>query len=95
MEKSEENELIKKVVRSEWSQIGVVLITFAGLFFWNHSESRSDNRMMLGMVDSIQKEMKDFHGRLEKQDAEFKGRIALQDAEFKAGLLMLEERMKK
>jgi hypothetical protein len=34
------------------------------LFFWNRSESRSDVRMMLGLIDGIQKEMKDFHGRL-------------------------------
>lgn len=34
------------------------------LFLWNRSESRADARMMLGMIDSIQKEIKDFHGRL-------------------------------
>jgi len=34
------------------------------LFLWNRSESRADARMMLAMVDSIQKEIKDFHGRL-------------------------------
>ena len=34
------------------------------LFLWNRSESRADARMMLGMIDSIQNEIKDFHGRL-------------------------------
>ncbi len=34
------------------------------LFLWNRSESRADIRMMLGMIESIQKEIKDFHGRL-------------------------------
>lgn len=34
------------------------------LFLWNRSESRSDSRMMLAMIESIQTEMKDFHGRL-------------------------------
>lgn len=96
---TQENELIKKVVRSEWSQIGVVVITVASLFFWNRTESRADNRELRGetmiVLRAIEDEMKDFHGRLERQDAEFKGRLALQDAEFKAGLLMLEERMKK
>ena len=34
------------------------------LFLWNRSESRADARMMLGMSQSIQKEVQDFHGRL-------------------------------
>jgi hypothetical protein len=34
------------------------------LFLWNRSESRADARMMLGMVQAIQKEIQDFHGRL-------------------------------
>ena len=34
------------------------------LFLWNRSESREDTRMMLGMIQAIQDEMKDFHGRL-------------------------------
>lgn len=34
------------------------------LFLWNRSESRADIRLMLGMIDGIQKEIKDFHGRL-------------------------------
>ncbi len=45
-------------------------------------------------IQTIQQEMKDFHGKLERQDAEFKGRLALQDAEFKAGMLLIEERMR-
>jgi hypothetical protein len=34
------------------------------LFLWNRSESRSDMRHMLAIIDTIQKEIKDFHGRL-------------------------------
>ena len=34
------------------------------MFLWNRAESRSDMRMMLRMIDAIQKEMKDFHARL-------------------------------
>lgn len=34
------------------------------LFLWNRSESRADARMMLGMIQAIQKEVQDFHGRL-------------------------------
>ena len=48
----------------EWEQFGIMLVTFVGLFIWNRSEARSDTRMMLAMIDAIQKEIKDFHGRL-------------------------------
>lgn len=45
------------------------------MFLWARAESRADIRMMLGMIDGIQKEMKDFHGRLERLDAEFKAHL--------------------
>ena len=48
----------------DWTQFAILIFTLGGLFLWNRSESRSDTRMMLGMIDAIQKEMKDFHGRL-------------------------------
>jgi hypothetical protein len=34
------------------------------LFFWNRSESRNDIRHIHCVLDAIQQEMKDFHGRL-------------------------------
>ena len=49
----------------DWMQVvAIMLVTFVGLFIWNRSEARSDTRMMLAMIDAIQKEIKDFHGRL-------------------------------
>ena len=60
------------------ANIGIMLAcigTTTGLFLWSRAESRSDIRMMLGMIDSIQTEMKDFHGKLERQDAEFKAHL--------------------
>ena len=52
----------------DWTQVlaivGSNLLFSVTLFFWNRSESRSDIRMMLAMIDGIQKEMKDFHGKL-------------------------------
>lgn len=55
----------------DWIQFVVMLGTFAGLFFWNRSEGRADQRLMLSLMQgieanirSIDKEMKDFHGRL-------------------------------
>lgn len=42
----------------------ILLGTIVGLFVWNRSESRTDMRHMLSIIDSIEKEMKDFHGRL-------------------------------
>lgn len=48
----------------EWTQFLLMLVTVAGLFFWNRSESNNDRREMLSLIKSIEKEMKDFHGRL-------------------------------
>lgn len=48
----------------DWMQFVIFIGSTVGLFFWNRAESRSDIRQILGMMDSIQKEMKDFHGRL-------------------------------
>ena len=42
----------------------ILLGTIVGLFVWNRSESREDIRMMLGLMNSINNEIKDFHGRL-------------------------------
>lgn len=63
----------------EWTQFLILLVTIAGLFLWNRSESRSDYRHLEAGVNAqlngIREEMKDFHGRLERQDAEFKSFI--------------------
>lgn len=83
MDITTESDLVKKIVRSEWTQILVIAITVSGLFLWNHSEIRSNQRETRALIEVINKEIRDFHGRLEKQDAEFK-----------AGLLLIEERMK-
>lgn len=48
----------------DWMQVLTILGTNVVLFFWSRSESRADIRMMIGIIESIQKEMKDFHGRL-------------------------------
>ena len=40
------------------------LMIFIPLFFWARSETRADIRMMLGVIEGIQKEIKEFHGRL-------------------------------
>ena len=42
----------------DWEQFGIMLVTFVGLFICNRSEARSDTRMMLAMIDAIQKEIK-------------------------------------
>lgn len=48
----------------DWSQVMTIIGANLVLFFWLRTESRADTRLMLGMIDSIQKEIKDFHGRL-------------------------------
>lgn len=48
----------------EWGQFLILIITIGGLFLWNRSESNNDRREMMGLIKSIQEEIKDFHGRL-------------------------------
>lgn len=55
----------------EWTQFLIMLITVAGLFFWNRSESRTDARQAHDLLKSntdlivaMKEEIRDFHGRL-------------------------------
>lgn len=59
----------------EWLQFIILMITLGGLFLWNRSESNSDRRdfqnenkeirrELIEVMRSIDKEMRDFHGRL-------------------------------
>ena len=53
-----------KEVKVQILELIVVLITISGLFLWQRSESREDNRRAEDMIQSIHQEIKDFHGRL-------------------------------
>lgn len=46
------------------SELLILLGTIMGIFILNRSESRSDMRHILSVIDSIHAEIKDFHGRL-------------------------------
>jgi len=63
----------------EWTQFIIMFVTILGLFFWQRTESRNDNRELRNSMETqlsaIHQEMKDFHGRLERQDAEFKAHL--------------------
>ena len=48
----------------EWIQFFILIVTVGGLFFWNRSESNNDRRDMLNLIKAMEKEMRDFHGRL-------------------------------
>lgn len=52
----------------DWTHVlGIVLGNVAfviPLFLWNRAESRADIRYLMTVIDAIQEEMKDFHGRL-------------------------------
>lgn len=50
----------------DWTQVLTILGVNAGLFFWARSESRTDFRYLLSILDEMKNEMKDFHGRLIK-----------------------------
>lgn len=77
----------RSIIKHEWLQVLVMVVTVAGIFFWCRSESKEDYRHMEANLNTnlqaIYQEMKDFHGRLERQDAEFK-----------SGILLLEEKIK-
>lgn len=52
----------------DWTQFAIFIFANLGftltLWLWNRSESRSDNRRALDLIEAIKDEMKDFHGRL-------------------------------
>lgn len=64
-----------EILNQGWIQIFSLFLANAGLIIWFRTESRNDWRYMDTKIDAIQKEMKDFHARLEKQDAEFKAHL--------------------
>lgn len=66
---------MNEVLNQSWIQIFSLFLANTGLLLWFRAESRNDWRHMDTKIDAIQKEMKDFHGRLEKQDAEFKAHL--------------------
>lgn len=49
---------------SSYVELLTILATIAGLFIWNRSESREDCRRTDAIIAAIEKEIKDFHGRL-------------------------------
>lgn len=42
----------------------IFLASILGTFFWCRSESREDNRRIESLINAIQQEIEDFHGRL-------------------------------
>jgi len=55
----------------EWTQFIIFVLGVFGLFIWNRTESRADNRHMDAKLESmrnlslaIHDEMRDFHNRL-------------------------------
>lgn len=48
----------------EWVQVLVIIAAMTAMFLWNRSEANSDRNMMLDLMKSMEKDMRDFHGRL-------------------------------
>lgn len=44
--------------------VGANLVTTISLFLWSRAEASQDRRQFYTLIMEIQKEMKDFHGRL-------------------------------
>lgn len=52
----------------EWSQVLAIILGNAGvflpIFFWLRTEASADRREIVGILNEMKDEMKDFHGRL-------------------------------
>lgn len=48
----------------DWTQVLTLVGSNIALFLWARSESRADYRALRQLIEAIQAEMKDFHGRL-------------------------------
>jgi len=48
----------------DWTQVLTIVGSNIALFLWARSESRADYRALRQVIEAIQVEMKDFHGRL-------------------------------
>jgi len=59
----------------EWYQVLTIVAANLGLFLWSVRQSRNDFLHTCRIIESIQSEMKEFHGKLERQDAEFKSHL--------------------
>ena len=59
---------MKDEIKVQILELTVIMVTIAGLFLWERSESREDSRRledtMMTIHSEIHQEMKDFHGRL-------------------------------
>ncbi len=59
----------------EWYQVLTIVAANLGLFLWSVRQSRTDFLYICRIIESIQSEMKEFHGKLERQDADFKAHL--------------------
>jgi hypothetical protein len=66
----------------DWIQFALFFIGVFGLFIWNRTESRNDQRQTDAKLEAIRslmyaiiQESKDFHGKLERHDAEYKAHM--------------------
>ena len=59
----------------DWTQVITILGGNIAMFLWATRQARTDFLHMSRILEGIQSEMKDFHGKLERQDAEFKAHM--------------------
>lgn len=48
----------------EWSQVLAIMLGNSAMFFWLRTESNSDRREIMNILNEMKQETKDFHGRL-------------------------------
>lgn len=48
----------------DWIQVATIITANFGLFLWAVRQSRTDFLHIMRLIENIQNEMKEFHGRL-------------------------------
>ncbi len=59
-----------------WEQVLTIIAVNMALIYWMRQDFKDFANRIEGWKDDIQKEMKDFHGKLERNDCEFRMRLA-------------------
>lgn len=75
----------------DWAQFSIMFITFVGLFIWNRTEARNDNRHMDNKLESTRNLSLQIH----KENRDLLDAIRQDQRDFHTRLCLIEERNRK
>ncbi len=75
----------------DWMQFAIMIVAFVGLFTWNRSESRADNRHMDAKLESTRELVRAIHDETKS----FQLAMMTESKDFHARLCTIEERNRK